>query len=82
MNACGYLPIIKNGAARFKPIKSMPKYIAKPNAANVAIVADKLPKNPIHGFDRTTSRIIQVIVLQINYFQNFVIFQIEARTLT
>lgn len=41
----------------------MPKYMQKPNAANVAIMADKLPKNPSQGFDRTTSPIIQVIIL-------------------
>lgn len=60
-----YLPIIKNGAARFKPMNSIPQYIAKPNAANVAIIADKLPKSPRKGFERTTSHIIQVIILKL-----------------
>lgn len=60
----GHLPIIKNGAARFKPMNSIPKYIQKPNAANVAIIADKFPRNPSHGFDRTTSPIIHVITLK------------------
>lgn len=59
-----YIPIIKNGAARFKPINSIPRYIQHPNAANVAIMADKLPKNPSHGFERTTSPIIHVIILK------------------
>lgn len=36
----------------------------KPNAASVAIMADKLPKNPSHGFERTTSPIIHVIILK------------------
>lgn len=57
------LPIIRNGAAKFKPINSIPKYIQKPNAANVAIMADKFPKKPSHGFERTTSPIIHVIIL-------------------
>lgn len=48
-----YLLIIRNGAAKFNPINSMPKYIAKPNAAHVAIIADTLPNSPNHGFDRT-----------------------------
>lgn len=64
MNIMYYIPIIKNGAARFKPMKSTPAYIAKPNAANVAMIADKLPKKPSHGFERTTSAIIHVIILK------------------
>lgn len=39
-------------------------YMAKPKADNVAIIADKLPKNPSHGFERTTSPIIHVIILK------------------
>lgn len=58
------LPIIRKGAARFNPINSMPKYIAKPNEAIVAMIAERLPKNPSHGFDRTTSPIIHVIMLK------------------
>lgn len=61
-NFC-YEPIIRNGAAKFNPMNSMSIYIAKPNEANVAIIADKLPKNPNHGFDLTTSPIIHVIML-------------------
>lgn len=58
-----HLLIIRNGAAKFIPMNSMPKYIAKPNAAHVAIIADKLPNSPSHGFDRTWSPIMQVITL-------------------
>lgn len=41
----------------------MPKYMQRPKAAAVAITADTLPSNPSHGFDLTTSPIIQVIML-------------------
>lgn len=60
-----HLQIIKNGAARLRPINGMPKYIAKPNAANVAPIADKFPKKPINGFERTTSPIIHEIILKL-----------------
>lgn len=55
-----YLPIIKNGAARLIPIKDMPKYIAQPKAAAVAITADILPRRPNQGLDLTQSPIMQV----------------------
>lgn len=58
------LPIIRNGAAKLIPINSIPKYIANPNAAIVAIIADIFPNKPSHGFDRTTSPIIHVTTLQ------------------
>lgn len=58
-----YLLIMRNGAARLMPMNSMPKYMAKPNAANVAIIADRFPSSPSHGFDRTTSPIMHVIML-------------------
>lgn len=48
-----YVPIIRNGAAKLIPVNSIPKYIEKPNAATVAIIADKFPMRPINGFDRT-----------------------------
>lgn len=54
---------MRNGAARLMPMNSMPKYMARPNAANVAIIADRFPKSPSHGFDRTTSPIMHVIML-------------------
>lgn len=38
--------------------------MAKPNAASVAMIADKFPNNPSHGFERTTSNIIHVIILE------------------
>lgn len=41
-------------------MKEMPKYIAQPNAAAVAITADMLPSNPNQGFERTQSPIKQV----------------------
>lgn len=44
---------MRNGAAKLIPINSMPKYMAKPNAAHVAISADTLPNRPSHGFDLT-----------------------------
>lgn len=61
---CAYLPIIKNGAARFKPINGTPAYIAKPNEASVAIIALRLPRNPSQGFERTASNIMHVITLK------------------
>lgn len=36
----------------------------QPNAANVAIMADKLPNNPRKGFERTWSNCIDVIILK------------------
>lgn len=67
------LLIMRNGAAKLMPINSMPKYMAMPNAANVAIIADRFPSSPSHGFDRTTSPIMHVIILfraiwGLNYF--------------
>lgn len=41
----------------------MPRYMAKPKAADVAITADTLPISPSHGLDRTTSPIMQVTTL-------------------
>lgn len=58
-----HLPIIKNGAAKLIPMNSIPKYMAKPKAAIVAITADMLPIKPSQGFERTTSPIIHVIML-------------------
>lgn len=57
------LPIIKNGAARLIPMNSMPKYMANPNAAAVAMLALTFPKSPSHGFDRTVSPIMHVSIL-------------------
>lgn len=45
------------------PMNSMPRYMAKPKAAQVAITADTLPISPSQGFDLTASPIIQVITL-------------------
>lgn len=45
------------------PMNGMPKYMAKPNAAHVAMIADKFPRSPSHGFERTESLIIDVITL-------------------
>lgn len=58
-----YLLIMSNGAAKLMPINSIFKYMARPNAAAVAIIADKLPKSPSQGFERTTSPIMHVIML-------------------
>lgn len=58
-----YLLIMSNGEAKLMPMNSMPKYIAKPKEATVAINADTLPRSPSHGFDRTTSPIMQVMTL-------------------
>lgn len=58
-----YSPIMRKGAARLMPIKSTRKYIANPNAAEVAITALTLPKSPSHGFDRTVSPIMHVTTL-------------------
>lgn len=55
-----YLPIIKKGAAKLIPMNEIPKYIAQPKAAAVAITADMFPNSPSHGFDRTQSPIMQV----------------------
>lgn len=60
MQGTVHLPIIKKGAAKLMPMKEMPKYMAHPNAAAVAITADMLPSKPSHGFERTQSPIIQV----------------------
>lgn len=57
------LLIMRNGAARLMPMNSIPKYMAHPKAAQVAIIAETLPIRPRSGFDRTTSNIIQVITL-------------------
>lgn len=57
------LPIIKKGAAKFMPMNSIPKYIASPKPAAVAMTADTFPIRPSHGFDRTTSPIMQVMIL-------------------
>lgn len=57
--------ISKNGAARFNPMNGIPRYIAHPNAAKVAIIAEKLPMKPSHGFDFTGSLIMHVITLVI-----------------
>jgi hypothetical protein len=56
-------PIIKKGAARLMPINSIFKYMARPNAAAVAITALMFPKRPSQGFERTVSPIIQVTML-------------------
>ena len=40
----------------------MPKYMAHPNAAAVAITAEMLPSKPSQGFERTQSPIIQVTI--------------------
>lgn len=45
------------------PMNSMPMYIAKPKPAAVAITADIFPIRPSHGFERTTSPIIHVMIL-------------------
>lgn len=57
------IPIIRNGAAKLMPINSISKYIAKPNAPSVDIIADMIPIKPSHGFDLTESPIILVIML-------------------
>lgn len=57
------LPIIRKGAAKLMPMNSMPKYMAKPKAAHVAITAETLPISPNQGFDLTASPIMQVITL-------------------
>lgn len=56
-------PIIKNGAAKLIPMNSTPRYIERPNAAAVAMHALMLPNRPSHGFDRTVSPIMHVIML-------------------
>lgn len=57
-------PIIRNGAAKFIPINSIPKYMARPKAAQVAMTAETLPISPSQGLDFTASPIMQVITLQ------------------
>ena len=54
------LPIIRNGAARLMPMKSIPRYMQSPKADTVAKAADTLPRRPSHGLLRTQSVIIQV----------------------
>lgn len=56
------LPIIRNGAAKFIPMNEIPKYIAHPNAATVAMTAEIFPRRPSHGFERTQSPIMQVMM--------------------
>uniref|UniRef100_A0A1Y1NIC6 Uncharacterized protein n=1 Tax=Photinus pyralis TaxID=7054 RepID=A0A1Y1NIC6_PHOPY len=56
------IPIIRNGAARLMPIKSMSRYIHVPNAATVAIHALTFPKSPSHGLDLTQSAIMHVTI--------------------
>lgn len=41
-------------------MKDIPKYIAQPNAAAVAITAEMFPNNPNQGLERTQSAIIHV----------------------
>lgn len=45
------------------PMNSMPRYMASPKAAHVAMIADRLPSRPIHGLERTWSAIIDVSTL-------------------
>lgn len=54
------MPIIRNGAAKLMPIKSMPAYMHRPKAHTVAMAALKLPRRPSHGLERTQSTIMQV----------------------
>lgn len=63
MCVCEILPIIKKGAAKLMPINSIPIYIARPNAAQVAITAEIFPINPRKGLERTASPIMQVMTL-------------------
>lgn len=58
-----HLPIIRNGAAKLMPMNSMPKYMARPKAAIVAIAAEMLPMRPSHGLERTASPIMHVPTL-------------------
>lgn len=44
-------------------MNSTPRYIERPNAAAVAMHALMLPNRPSHGFDRTVSPIMHVIML-------------------
>lgn len=60
------LPIIKKGAAKLMPINSIPKYIARPNPAAVAMTAETHPIRPSPGLDRTTSPIILVMILRVS----------------
>lgn len=59
-----HVPIIKNGAAKFIPMKSIPIYMQSPKAESVAIAALKFPSNPNHGLDRTQSAIMHVTVIE------------------
>lgn len=54
------LPIMRNGAARLMPIKSIPRYMHNPNAAIVAMAAEILPRRPSQGLLRTQSAIMHV----------------------
>lgn len=53
---------MRNGAARFRPIKSTPRYMHNPNAATVAIAAERLPRRPSQGLLRTQSVIMHVTI--------------------
>lgn len=55
-----YSPIIRKGAARLIPIKSIPRYIQSPKAETVANPAEILPRRPNQGLLRTQSVIIHV----------------------
>lgn len=54
------LPIMRNGAARLMPMKSIPRYMHNPKAATVATAAEILPRRPSQGLLRTQSVIMQV----------------------
>lgn len=51
---------MRKGAARFMPIKSIPRYMQSPKADTVAIPAEILPRRPSQGLLLTQSVIMQV----------------------
>ena len=53
---------MRNGAARFIPMNSTPRYIVKPNAAAVHKQAETFPRRPSQGLARTQSVIQQDVI--------------------